>query len=329
MTKPWERGSALPLVLWILVVLLIVSLSFSYILQSRIRRMESLFKRFQANLEAYSGLQYGLRLFLTGTRRGTELLTADRQFFPDGNRYWMDGTPTAVPLFEEHPQISFQDYSGLINLRRYNPVLLDGLLKHFGAPELTRRIFIDSLLDWIDPDDLVHLNGAEADYYRPFGYRPRNAPLLTVDEILMIRGMDESLFAKIRPFLVLGNTQGCNYMVAPLEVLLSFPGMTPEAAERIIQLRKTGVIIGMDSLSAMTSTNYSLYEDLFTVTSAPSVILEASSKLGTDNRFILVSHVKKRSGASVSSEEFGQGVSSRDGGSWIPFDITFWREIVR
>ena len=329
MTKTWERGSALPLVLWMLAVLLIISLSFSYVLQSRVRRMESLFNRFQAHLEAYSGLQYGIRLFLTGTKSGTELLTATRQFVPEGNRYWMDGTPAAVPLFEENPQISFQDYSGLIDLRRYNPVLLDGLLKYFGAPELTRRIFIDSLLDWIDPDNLVHLNGAEVDYYRPFGYRPRNAPLLAVDEILMIRGMDEALFAKIRPFLVLGNTTGCNFNVAPFEVLMSFPGMTPEAAQRIIQQRKTGLITGVDSLSAMTSTNYSLYEDLFTVTSALSVILQSSSRLGKDNRYILVSHVKKRLGATIRLEESGQGVISRDGGSWIPFDITFWREIVR
>ena len=329
MTKTWERGSALPLVLWMLAVLLIISLSFSYVLQSRVRRMESLFNRFQAHLEAYSGLQYGIRLFLTGTGSGTELLTATRQFFPDGNRYRMDGTPVAVPLFEENPQISIQDYSGLINLNRSNPVLLDGLLKYFGAPELTRRIFIDSLLDWIDPDDLIHLNGAETDYYRPFGYRPRNGPLLTVDEILMIRGMDESLFEKIRPFVIEGFTQGCNFNVAPFEVLMSFAGMTPEAAQRIIQRRKTGFIAGLESISAVTGADYSLHEDLFSIAPAPSIILQSSSRLGKDHRYILVSHIKRRFGSAVDSAETGQAVAIEDKGPWDPVDITFWKEIIR
>lgn len=55
----------------------------------------------------------------------------------------------------------------------------------------------DSLLDWIDADDITREFGAEAeDYLRlPQPYRPRNAMPETVEELLFVRGIDrQSLF---------------------------------------------------------------------------------------------------------------------------------------
>ena len=45
---------------------------------------------------------------------------------------------------------------------------------------------IDCLLDWVDPDDLVRLNGAEAEE----GYQPANALLVRIDELKKVKGWD-------------------------------------------------------------------------------------------------------------------------------------------
>ena len=52
-------------------------------------------------------------------------------------------------------------------------------------------IMADSLLDWIDPDESVRPDGAEAAYYagRRLTYSPRNSIPVSLDEILLVRGI--------------------------------------------------------------------------------------------------------------------------------------------
>ncbi len=53
-----------------------------------------------------------------------------------------------------------------------------------------------ALLDWRDSDNAVTPGGAEADYYASLNppYLPRNGPLQTVRELLMVRGVSRELF---------------------------------------------------------------------------------------------------------------------------------------
>lgn len=50
---------------------------------------------------------------------------------------------------------------------------------------------VAAIVDWRDPDNEVTPGGAEADYYMSLQppYRPRNGPLQTVRELLMVRGV--------------------------------------------------------------------------------------------------------------------------------------------
>jgi general secretion pathway protein K len=329
MSKRRERGSALPLVLWVTSVLLIIALSLTLLVQSRARRIEMLFDRLQAYLEATSTIQYGLDLLLTGTRKPTEILTADLTFFPDGNRYFLDGTSVSIPLFANKTRLSFQDYAGLINLRMIRPELIDGLMKQFGMPEETRSIFIDSLLDWIDPDDFHRLNGAEKDYYKPLGYAPSNNPLMTLDETLLIRGMEESLYPKIQPFLILGANEGVNPNAAPYEVLMSLPHMTEEAARAVMESRKRGYIGSVTAFSTISKINYAFYETLFSFVPGPSLIIQASAPLGANNRYQILCHVKRRFGSSSVVPEGLESAPTQPSEPWPPYVILLWKETVR
>lgn len=65
--------------------------------------------------------------------------------------------------------------------------------------------------DWIDKDDaLADAFGAETDYYasRPRPYRARNGPVVSLPELRMIKGMDESSYAKVKPFLTTAACDG-------------------------------------------------------------------------------------------------------------------------
>lgn len=59
-------------------------------------------------------------------------------------------------------------------------------------PGMTETI-ADSILDWIDEDDLPRDFGAEAAAYQAFGYEPRNGPLASLDELLLVQGVTNEL----------------------------------------------------------------------------------------------------------------------------------------
>jgi hypothetical protein len=59
-----------------------------------------------------------------------------------------------------------------------------------GLPGMTEDV-ADAILDWMDADDEPREYGAERDYYASLStpYAPRNGPLLTVEELLLVRGV--------------------------------------------------------------------------------------------------------------------------------------------
>jgi len=55
---------------------------------------------------------------------------------------------------------------------------------------------VAAVLDWRDEDNAASPGGAEAEYYLSLQppYLPRNGPVQTIRELLMVRGMDSELF---------------------------------------------------------------------------------------------------------------------------------------
>jgi len=79
-----------------------------------------------------------------------------------------------------------------------------------GLPGMTEDV-ADAILDWIDEDDEPREFGAEVDYYSslPTPYAPKNGPLDTVEELLLVRD--------ITPYLLFGADANRNLMLDPSE----------------------------------------------------------------------------------------------------------------
>lgn len=63
------------------------------------------------------------------------------------------------------------------------------------VPGMTEDV-VNSILDWIDSDEDIRTGGAESEYYSTLAvpYEPRNAPMESIDELLMIQGVTPQLF---------------------------------------------------------------------------------------------------------------------------------------
>src|SRR5262249_46209370 len=61
-------------------------------------------------------------------------------------------------------------------------------------PNMTEDI-VNSILDWIDPDDEPRANGAEDDYYQSLTppYHCKNAALDSLEELLLVKGVTAQL----------------------------------------------------------------------------------------------------------------------------------------
>ena len=120
-----------------------------------------------------------------------------------------------------------------------NPANLELLRKYLeikGVDLNERDRMIDCLLDWVDPDNLVRLNGAEDEP----GYKPSNGPLKTLDELKRVRGWEEFTSNPdwAADFTLSSTDARIDINSASRDVLLALPGMTEGLADRFLQLRR-------------------------------------------------------------------------------------------
>ena len=137
---------------------------------------------------------------------------------------------------------SLQDEAGLFSVVWPEPEALDRFLDIYGVqPESWPRLR-DTLLDYVDPDDLSRVNGAEArDYELDRRLPPPNRRLLVPGELARVLGWDrlppEKLAAMIEhatPYYL----GGINPNTMPLELLpLHIPGC-PETCRRLVEQRR-------------------------------------------------------------------------------------------
>jgi general secretion pathway protein K len=123
--------------------------------------------------------------------------------------------------------VAGEDPQRLEILRKY--------LENKGVDLNERDRMIDCLLDWIDPDDLVRLNGAEASD----SYKPANTFLSRMDDLKKVKGWEQFT---TRPDwdadFTLYSTGPIDLVWASRDVLLSLPGMSEGLVDRFLQLRR-------------------------------------------------------------------------------------------
>jgi general secretion pathway protein K len=89
------------------------------------------------------------------------------------------------------------DEEARLNLNTSPPDRVDRLLLVLGLTKAERDVIVDSLQDWMDPNEEHRANGAESeDYYLklPIPHQSRNGPLESVAELLQIRGVTPRIF---------------------------------------------------------------------------------------------------------------------------------------
>lgn len=240
-----ERGVALLMVLWVLTILMVIVLSFSFMARTETHATLAFKERMEKKFLAEAGIQRGIQEILY-MKQNIQLAQLE------GSDLWKtDGTPYSGRLGDGDYEVRITDESGKIDINTLNDtsaIILRALLKNLGVQDEDTETIVDSILDWKDADDLVRINGAESNFYMslPNPYKAKNANFDTLEELLLLKGVTYDIFfgsegeKGLVDFITINSgTNLVNVNAAPKEVLMSAPGITPEMADAIISYRQS------------------------------------------------------------------------------------------
>jgi len=215
-----EKGIALIMVLWVMVLLIAMGTEFALSMKTEVNTT----RNFKEDAEAYYLAKAGMNLAKAEILSDAQFhsWTEEKGFIfgsvPSEDNESDNQTPSAVepqaqseeelekpeppqrtelPLGKGFIHYSIRDENGKININSATRDILVKALTANGLPQGSERDTIaDSILDWIDKNDQHRVNGAESDYYRGLSpaYSAKNGPLDSLEELLKVRGVTPELF---------------------------------------------------------------------------------------------------------------------------------------
>jgi len=258
------KGIVLIMVLWVLAILMVIVLSFSFAVRVETHSTISFKEEIEKQLLAEAGIERGImEILYRNANKGQNIIL-------EGMEVWkIDGTPYKIQPDNGYYIISITDESGKVDINTTPEVILKNLLVNLDIELEDVDIIADSIMDWKDADDLHRLHGAESDYYRSLQnpYSAKNANFDTLEELLRIKNITpEILYGSkgekgIIDFLTVNSITGkININAAPKEILTAIPVITPEIADEIINYRQTKKISFLQDIKGIPLEKHTLIE---------------------------------------------------------------------
>jgi general secretion pathway protein K len=285
-----DRGVALLVTLLIVTLVAVVVLDLNYLMRVEVHSAAN----FRDEVKAYHLAKSGVTLV-------GELLGHDVPELDEVKRRLLAGVPQTVPFGEDSVTVRVVDEQGKINLNALVPptTTTQPVQGRAGAQaaepprtwiDITQDLFqrlrlnptiVGALVDWIDADDLpTGSGGAETTYYRSLAkpYVARNAPMETLGELRLIRGVTEDVLLALGAKRVAGSVDPAtnlyltvlpaasggqwqvNLNTAPLPLLQSLTREVGTFAERLVERRTQQWITNMAELQELGITGTALQD---------------------------------------------------------------------
>ena len=209
-----QSGVALIVVMLVIVVLAVMASAFAYSMKVEAALARNFNSQAELEWTARSVVEMGK--FVLG-----ESMNVQSEPYDSLNQYWA-GAPLdpakeesyltlfAVPqpapqtgeLSPQHElggalfDYRIEDMERYYNINVADDFALRQALILMQAEDVDADLIVDSILDWIDPDDATHLSGTESEYYERLDppYVAKNGPIDDTTELLLIRGVTPEIF---------------------------------------------------------------------------------------------------------------------------------------
>lgn len=237
MTAPrQQRGVALVTAMLVVAIIGTVAAFLGLSQQVWLRQTQNLIDLAQADSLRLGALRFAaIALAEDAKRTKVDDLTED----------WAKGLPP-LPVEGGYVVVRAEDAAARFNLNS----VLDGDTPNPAAIGVFQRLLIangldpnlhDALIDWIDKNPMTQAAGAEdVDYLSTeYPYRAANRPLLTVDELKMVKGFTDEAVEKLRPHVIaLPDKVAINVNTASEVVLAALFNVPETQAAEIVRTRE-------------------------------------------------------------------------------------------
>ena len=255
-----RSGSALIVALWALMLMSMVAISLAYNMKLEAQVAGYYRARMQSQNLALAGVTWA-KFMLSNAGRAInedhvygELFVRHLKLLKKGLAVSGIRTPNMVEglQFEGDFSVDIEPEPGRRNVNTLSRQEWEELLTRANMPIERHAELIDCFQDWVDGDDNKLLDGAEEDdrFYDDKDYTVKNAPLDTVDELLLIKHFSDALlfggpYAEddeiqlngIARYLTTWGSGKLNVNAARPEIFWTIPGMTDDILERILRVR--------------------------------------------------------------------------------------------
>jgi type II secretory pathway component PulK len=174
----------------------------------------------------------------------SDLWSNNPAFFKDAA--FGDGTFSVVYEFQDFRtgetrlRYGLVDEESKININKADAVILEYCLRVvLDLDQIEAQNIASAIVDWRDADDdLLIPSSAESAYYRNgmFPYEAKNAPFEVVEELLLVKGMTQKYFDKLRNYITIYGKGRVNFNTASRQCLLAL-GLNGNLADDIISYR--------------------------------------------------------------------------------------------
>ncbi len=247
-----NRGIALVAVLWVIVLLAAMAVSFV----GTIRTETTVTRNLVDNAGAQALADAGVYRAILALYRSFEEIEADGEIGtltePDepataaseaaasggpveGGALRFDGRPYLWPFEDGVVQIAIQSEAGKIDLNAAGDDLLIGLLRANGVEQ--PAVLVDRIADFRDADKERRPQGAEDADYDAAGRSQgaKDAPFESVGELQQVLGVSRALYDRLAPALsVYSEARGIDPMTAPPAALRALPEIDPSVIEALL-----------------------------------------------------------------------------------------------
>jgi general secretion pathway protein K len=114
----------------------------------------------------------------------------------DTNSPLQDISLDTLQLSGRKISIKITDLERKFNINTADQNILQQALTEIGADASEIPSITAAIQDWIDPDDVTHINGAESEYYQSLTppYYAKNSPIDDLTELLLVRGITPEMY---------------------------------------------------------------------------------------------------------------------------------------
>jgi type II secretory pathway component PulK len=188
-----DRGIALMMVLWVLVLLTIIPLNYFNSNRWNSAGTRNLKEETLAYSLAMAGYQEAVNYLLSDKDPSIDFVDIEGNFWTDTETEPVTGIRTTG---DGELEIKISDENAKININYADQNYLRRIFGFIGIPDDAMNELVDSITDWKDPDSEHHLSGAEDEYYEGLEepYKAKNALFSVPEELSLVKGMKPEYF---------------------------------------------------------------------------------------------------------------------------------------